>query len=140
MQTKTFRSQISAFIVIILVALPIALIFPLLIKGDISQWLIEVTAIINCLLFVPMAIFTRYIINENKLSIRCGIFVNKDIDIMSITRISKTNSVFSAPALSIKGRIEIRYNKYDDIVISPTNRQEFLTDLLRVNPNIIIEV
>ncbi|MEG0697900.1 MAG: PH domain-containing protein, partial [Algoriella sp.] len=69
---------------------------------------------------------------------KSGFLVNKKIDINSITKISKTNNPISSPALSLD-RIEIFYNKYDSVIISPKNEQEFIQDLQKINSSIIID-
>lgn len=61
------------------------------------------------------------------------------IDINSIKKIEKSNSFLSAPALSLD-RIEISYNKYDSILISPKDKQGFVDELLKVNPSIDVRI
>lgn len=61
------------------------------------------------------------------------------VEINSIKRIYKTRSPLSSPALSLD-RIAIVYNKYDEVLISPKNRQEFVEELLKINPYILVEV
>lgn len=61
------------------------------------------------------------------------------IDIHSIKRIYKTNNPLSSPALSLD-RIAIVYNKYDEVLISPKLKKEFVEELLKINPTIIVEI
>jgi hypothetical protein len=82
---------------------------------------------------------TRYIINENQLIVKSTWIVNERIDIFKITKIEKSNSVLSSPALSLD-RLSIRYNKYDEVLISPKEKKAFIDALLKVNPNIEILV
>ena len=44
----------------------------------------------------------------------------------------------SAPANSFD-RIEIIYNKFDSIIISPENKQQFIESLLVINPDIKVK-
>jgi hypothetical protein len=81
---------------------------------------------------------TYYTITGNILNVHCGFFYNTDIDIATIKSIAETNSAFSAPALSLD-RIEILYNKYDSIVISPPNKTEFIAALKAINGRIEIK-
>jgi len=37
-------------------------------------------------------------------------------------------------------RIAIVYNTYDEVLISPQNKKEFIEELLRINPYIQVEV
>ena len=80
---------------------------------------------------------TRYIINENQLIVKSTWIVNERIDISKIAKIEKSNSVLSSPALSLD-RLRIRYNKYDEILISPKEKKEFTDELLKINPAIEI--
>ena len=65
--------------------------------------------------------------------------VNDKIEILKIRKIEKTNSILSSPALSLD-RIAIFYNKYDEVYISPKDRDNFIKDLLEINPTIEIKV
>lgn len=57
------------------------------------------------------------------------------IDIKSIRKIYSTNNPLSSPALSLD-RIAVVYNKYDEVLISPKERADFIQELLKINPNI----
>jgi hypothetical protein len=37
-------------------------------------------------------------------------------------------------------RIAVVYNKYDEVLISPKEREDFIAELLKINPNIEIVV
>lgn len=78
---------------------------------------------------------TSYNISDHKLIVKSGMLVNTTIDIHSIRKIKKTNSPASAPALSFD-RIEISYGKYDQIIISPRDKEGFIKDLLSLNNQI----
>ena len=78
---------------------------------------------------------TQYTIDNKKLKIKCGIFSYDPIDIEKIKEISKTNSIRSSPAPSFD-RIEIKYGKYKEIIISPKDKKSFVNDLKKVNSNI----
>ena len=60
------------------------------------------------------------------------------VEINSIKRIYKTRNPLTSPALSLD-RIAIVYNKYDEVLISPKNKQEFVEELLKINPDILVE-
>ena len=82
---------------------------------------------------------TRYIIDANKLKIKCGFIPYKPIDIATIKEVARTKSIISSPAPSFD-RIVIKYGKYDEIIISPKDKQNFVKDLLKINPEIINKV
>ncbi len=81
---------------------------------------------------------TYYQISENQLIVRAGFLINLKIDINSIRKIAYTQSFISAPATSID-RLEISYNKYDSVLISPLEKDEIIQHLTKLNPNIQIE-
>jgi hypothetical protein len=82
---------------------------------------------------------TSYTIKEDELQVKSMFVVNQKIDISKIRKIDKSNSVLSSPALSFD-RIVIRFNKYDDIYISPKQKVEFVEELLSINPSIQVEI
>ncbi len=63
---------------------------------------------------------------------------NTKIEIKSIRKIYRTNNPLSSPALSLD-RLAIVYNKFDEIIISPKERNEFIDELLKINPSIEIQ-
>ena len=80
---------------------------------------------------------TRYIIADGLLIISFGFVYKKTIPIQEITSIRSTKNPFSAPALSLK-RLEINYEKYETILVSPKNRNGFLAELKKYNTTIQI--
>lgn len=60
------------------------------------------------------------------------------IDIKTIRKIYKTNNPLSSPAMSLD-RIAIVYNKFDEVLLSPKERDEFINELLKINPNIEVK-
>ena len=63
---------------------------------------------------------------------------NTKIEIKSIRKIYRTNNPLSSPALSLD-RLAIVYNKFDEILISPKEINEFIDELLKINPSIEIQ-
>lgn len=61
------------------------------------------------------------------------------IDIKTIRKVYKTNNPLSSPALSLD-RIAVVYNKYDEILISPKERKQFIQELLKINPAIEVNI
>lgn len=91
----------------------------------------------SLIIFLVSYIFfkTKYIIDNQHLNIVCGFFKYSAIDINDITEINKTKSFIAAPAPSFD-RIKISYNRYDNIIISPKNKMDFINNLLLINPKI----
>lgn len=87
-------------------------------------------------LILSLLLRTYYEIENQTLKIVCGFIYSQKIDIMKIRKIEKTNSPISSPALSIRYRIEIFYNTYDSVIISPERQAEFIETLKLINKNI----
>lgn len=91
-------------------------------------------AIIVPLFMLWMWFTTYYILNEENLIIKYGPF-KSTIPLQSINRVKKTNNPLSSPALSLK-RVEILYDKYNSVFISPVDRDEFIALLCKRCPQI----
>ena len=116
----------------------LVLVYPLFrsIVSIIERESIGYLGILMCFLFIFfISKSTRYIIEENQLTIKCLFIVNNRIDISKIKKIEKTNSILSSPALSLD-RIAIKFNKFDEVYISPKEKQSFVNNLLEINPEI----
>ena len=128
---QIYKSKIDWWLGLVLVY-PIFRSVASIIEGE---W-IGFLGIVLCLLFVVfVSKSTRYIISGNHLIVKCMFIVNDKIEISKIRKIEKTNSILSSPALSLD-RIAIKFNKYDEVYISPKERQAFIDDLLKINPEI----
>ena len=77
-----------------------------------------------------------YTIDKQFLYIKIGFFRYKPICIEDIKKVSRSVNYYSSPAASFD-RIEITYNKFDEVMISPNNPMEFIKDLQKINSNII---
>ena len=104
---------------------------------------IEDGLIIGLAVGIPMAIFifllwvnTKYYIRNEHIVIK-GIFKDTLIPIASITSVRPTRNPLSAPALSMD-RLEINHGKYDFALISPLEKDRFVEELLKINPQITI--
>lgn len=100
--------------------------------------LVGLLTLIGLFIFINYLVFTtEYTIDTNAkiLIVKSGFLVHKSIDILKIKEIKKSKSWISSPALSID-RIEITYNKFDSILISPKNREQFINELQLINSTI----
>jgi len=79
---------------------------------------------------------TYYVVDRGVLIIHAGVlYKQKKIFLASIRKIEKTRNPISAPAPSLD-RLEIFYNKFDSVVISPKDKPGFISDLIQLNPEI----
>lgn len=88
--------------------------------------------------FSYVLITLRYIIDNECLTIKTRFLFNQKYSINSIRTIEKSKSIRAAAASSFD-RLEIIYNKFDSILVSPENNQQFIEDLLSINPKIEVK-
>ena len=125
-----YKSKVDKGLLIAIIAIVLLSYLPLL---------FEFSWIALALLVVTAAfIATSYTIDNGTLHIKCGIFLSSSFPIDRITKISKTNSCLSAPALSMD-RIEIRFADKKTLVLSPKQRQAFIDHLRSLNPDIVVK-
>ena len=103
-----------------------------------GHYLQSVITLIILVLIGLMIQKTEYSISGDMLTVTSGFLVNKKIDVKSIRKIEHSKSILSAPALSLD-RLLLIYNKYDDILLSPKEKEEFLKELLAINPDIEVK-
>lgn len=129
---KVYKSKIGIELVI-----PISVLFSWIIYTSVieKKWMglfiIILTSVFICYTFLSI----KYKIEKENLNIKCGFFGSKNIDIKTILKISETHNLLSSPAGSID-RLEIVYNKFDSILVSPKDKKAFIEDLKIINPTI----
>lgn len=89
------------------------------------------------MVFIALVLFSiRYTVDESILTVHSAFFIRTKIDIKTIRKIRESNNPLSSPAGSMD-RLEVQYgNKYDSILISPANTDDFIQHLLSINPAI----
>ena len=55
-----------------------------------------------------------------------------------IVRIEETNSIISGWALSLD-RLEVFYGRDESVLISPQNKSQFISQLIKMNSNIVFK-
>lgn len=139
-----FKSDFSKLNYIILL-IPVVLVLTISIftEEDMEVILLPPLAILGLLLFLFTTLYyTTYYKIEQDILIISMFFYKVKIKISEIRIVEYSNSIIKTnlykPGFHHKG-LEILYNKYDDIFISPKNREQFITQLLERNPNIEIK-
>jgi hypothetical protein len=135
---KKYKSRIGWGILIpILVVYISILTFVLFQEDSLVKYLISGFLILTLAFILFMFFRTDYTITDDrKLLIRNGVIRFPLINITSIDSIEKTTSLESSPAPSIQGRIRLKYRKLESVIISPLKTEEFIEDLLKINPEI----
>ncbi|MCK0191235.1 PH domain-containing protein [Arenibacter sp. F20364] len=118
----------------------ILLIF-LLLLAPLYQMLKHSVSVGSLFLLLPpifigyIFITTYYEIGNGILRVKSGFLLNRCIQIKDITKIEATYNPISAPATSFD-RLEVFYNKYESVIISPKKKQAFIAHLIQLNPKI----
>lgn len=135
--TKKYSSKVSyGLLTVVFIVFFSPLILNLIKSGiNLNLTLISIFLIIIFGLITHMFLKTEYTIEENKLKIKCGFFTYKPIEINEIKEITKSSNIISSPAASFD-RIEIKYGKFEEMIISPKDKFEFAKYLTNLNPNI----
>ena len=135
--SKKYSSKISYGLLIIVFIVFFSPLILNLIKSEITLNMILFSlfliVIYGCIVYLFFK--TEYIIEENKLKIKWGFFTYKPIEIKDIKEITKSNNIISSPAASFD-RIEIKYGKFEEMIISPKDKFGFAQYLTNLNPKI----
>lgn len=134
--SETYRSAISYGLFIPSVLLLLTAAVTAVYSGQLVPMLI--LGIVLSVVVVPIFLNTSYTLDGGILKVHCGLIVRKDIPVSSIKAVRLTDSILSSPALSVRERIELTYGKFDNVIISPERRAEFVADLLRLNPQVSV--
>jgi len=127
-----YKSKMGWMLVVVILLLLLAPIF---------QWFKHSFSIGPIFLLLPsifigyIFISTYYEIGNGVLRVKSGFLLNRSIPIDAITKIEATNNPISAPATSLD-RLEVFYNIYESVIISPKKKGAFIAHLKQLNPNI----
>lgn len=134
---RTFKSKIGIGLSIFIAAILIGTTTPMLFAEKIVWLGIGMNVLVGVFIVYTFT-NTVYSISGRILHIKCGFLYNKKIDISTIKRIEESGSPLSSPAASMD-RLEIIYNKFDSILISPKEKKEFIEEMLKINPEITVQ-
>ncbi|EDM44356.1 hypothetical protein SCB49_04985 [unidentified eubacterium SCB49] len=132
-ETKIYKSKFGwlLFIILTLVLLVISWL-----SYDASEEHFNVMPYVVCTIlgyFAFSSVSTRYKILGTELQITCFPFYDKKVAIDSIKKVAFSRSIMSSPAPSLD-RIEIFFNTYDSVIISPKDKEQFMDHLKQINP------
>ena len=140
MKYKSDFSKINFFIPLFPAVLVSLIAF---LSGDSIEMVLAPIGILILLLSVLITVtfFTTYYEIQENLLVVSMFFYKTKIKISEIRTLKYSNSImktnFYKPGFHHRG-IEIVYHKYDDIFISPNNRDQFIEQLIEQNPTIEI--
>lgn len=132
MQSK-YRTRFSTIILLVMI-LPVvmpAVLLPIPLEGIVAMGAIMAF----CLLLLAIC----YRIEGDKLYVGHLFFKGTEYDLKKLKSISKTRTILSSPASSLK-RIKLVFSNGDELVISPARQDEFLDEIRRINLDVIINL
>lgn len=133
---QEFRSKIGNGISLLVIAIIGGAMIPTF-RGDIN-WV----GIIICLGALTFIFYffasIRYTICDEFLTLSTNLFIFQKIPISSITDIAESHNPIAAPAASLD-RLEIRYDAYGLVIVSPKDKKGFIEALKAINPTIKVE-
>lgn len=143
---KKYASKIDLIIVLPTVTIMGASALQIIIKAvnatpreeGIAEWFFAVLLLGLVALTIHLVLTTHYVIDGQLLFIRSGFLHKITLEISTIRKIEETNNPISAPAVSFD-RLEIFYNRFDTVLVSPKDKQGFIEDLIKINPSIVIK-
>ena len=132
-----YPTKVSVTLVLIISLIMGCILVPYAIK---SMWIPFTIILLLHFLLLFMLANIKYVITESQLIIdqSMGKWGKEVIDISTIKSIEPTHTILSAPASSLD-RLRISYNKYDEVVISPRRKEEFIRQLQSINPQIVFK-
>ena len=138
---KIYKSKVSWGILLFPMLLFWGIIAFMMVKGEAPLAILTTFLIflVVGLYILYVLITTEYVIDKEKLYVKCGFVYRKHLDISRIQSVKRTNVLISAPAASLD-RLYVKYDEYSGLIISPRDKEDFVKDLLKINPNIIDKV
>ncbi|MCI9845885.1 PH domain-containing protein [Flavobacterium pectinovorum] len=133
---EKFKSKIDLWLILFLAIILGGMLIKLLYDG---VWLVSLLIFSQIVFIAHMFTTTFYVIESEKLIIKCGFLINTSISVATIKKISETNNIMSSPALSLD-RLEILYNKFDTVMISPKDKTRFIEAIQSINPQVEIKL
>jgi hypothetical protein len=130
---KIYRSKIDLVLLLPVTVLLLALFVYSLVEGSLLITLV-VVSVVAFLLYVCLTTFYEFT-KDKKLKVHSGFLYNREIHINSIRKIKPARDHSASPALS-QDRLEIVFNRYGSVLISPEHKKEFIEELTKINPRI----
>ena len=129
---RVFKSKIGWWYHLLIIVLAVLCVISVLHQNVAAI----VTSLVASALTLHVFFNTYYVITaDGMLLLRCGFFPKKEIAIADIEALESTVMPVSSYALSLD-RLIIWSNGKPWMLISPTNRADFIKQLRKINPNI----
>lgn len=128
----TYKSRVNWWY-----GLLIILLLALCGKGS-EYWIVGFLSWASVIFLASLIFLKRYVVEGENLTVFYGFFLKKTIPVRTITSVRPSRNAINAPAWSMS-RLSIRYNKFDQIFVSPEEPEAFIAALKAINPQILTE-
>jgi membrane protein YdbS with pleckstrin-like domain len=140
MKSMTFSSKVDAWIAgVIALAVVLVVIVPFVAgasaPGKAGVAIRFLPAIVMAVVLFGLALPVRYELGPQHLIVRSGAWLRWNIPYSSIHTITPTHNPLSSPALSLN-RLSVEYGAGGEVLISPSNRDRFLEELVQRAPQL----
>lgn len=133
---KRYPSKVNyvllSIVLIVLIGSSLPLVSP-------PMWTGLIINILLLVLVIHLFSSTYYLIEREFLIVKSGFIINEKIDINLVKSIKETGSMQASPALSFD-RLEVNWEKYTGIIVSPKKKNEFIEHMLSINPHIDVQL
>lgn len=133
---RGYKSKLGLELMTPITVILIGVSIPMLVDGAFGLWLILIGGL--SLFIFHLFSTTFYTIKDDTLLVKSGFFYRSIININSIKKIRETTSLLASPATSLD-RLEISYNRFGSVLVSPREKEDFIKTLTEQNPNIEVE-
>lgn len=134
MATVTYKSKKDGWLIMVIYGVVLASLAGsmtlVLSRTVMNLFTAAVMFVLGVILPMWLVRTTYYVLDDRQLAVKCGPF-NWSIPLAKIRSVKRTRSMLSGPALSLD-RVQIRYGRlgiFGLVLISPENREQFLSDL-----------
>ena len=129
-QTMRFNSAVDWWFyaaLLLSAVICVAATVPATLAGELPIWLAIGINALGAGLPLWFLLATYYVVENGRLLIRCGPF-RWQLAVADITKVERTRSPLSSPALSLK-RLRITYGHHQQVMVSPKDDEGFLSAL-----------
>lgn len=131
-----YKSKVDFWLVLVIAA---ACLVPFLAVSDLESLVIVSLVVLPMFALAFVALFgIRYIVEGATLTVKCGFFSSSSYNIAEIQTIAPTTTILSSPAASMD-RLELAFGKRRCLVVSPAQKERFVSHLQQINPRILIK-
>lgn len=133
-----FKSKVDAWLVVLIVLIGLGTGAIALLETDTGSWIAVAVIVVICTAVLSMLYSIRYVVIGTQLQIFYTRKISSSYDLRELKSLRPTHNPLSAPAASLD-RLELKFTRYRDILISPKDKAGFIALVKAINPEVRIE-